>query len=474
MNRISHLLTATLLFACGTVAAQSDDDWQPPKSKPRQDKPQAKSVPRTPDYAVALAKADAEQLGAFATFHRYIWVPTGDVGSVRAVSFAMNTVSRSPLITRPPVVGGVLMRIDLRRYCTLKTLPEYINVWEQLQFDPTFNLLVTKDTLKLVASAFPSLKVEQPRITRKRQEKVNWRLVDCPPYIGENERGQRVKLTQKWAFDVREVGEVVSLSPVDVAKAEILRINGPHLDAVEYLTLQQLTRSNAPVVHYQYFLTRALTAIQGENVTYKNIFGGLYYDFAGVRGLDEAQILKGFGVDKKVFDDLPSDQRAAVFRSNVTKRPRQFEWFPTLATRDGLLSFAFITSDIAKEDIDIGQHPVMNLADFKPRAHEAFIGKPNGTLLFLLLDAKRKLQDKAPDNVARNHLVPAGHSTELEPAISCIWCHGTKAKADGWIPFGNSVTALRKRGLDIFGDASGVSSRRNLVLEPPRLFRVLR
>jgi hypothetical protein len=463
------LLLLLALAALGHAQYFPDDFRFPPPKTPVKVQPKDKPAPilslASPDAAVAAAYADAQANALIAPFLRYIWVPTGLKVDVQATSFTLNTVSRAARPRLPvSLANWQLVRVDLRHYCPLDDLPEYLNVWEKLAFDPHFNLLITQDSLKLLG---PAIGLVEQRVVRKRIEKTNWQLVNCEPYIGENKDGQRVKLTQKWTYDSREVEEVLSLKPVDVSKVDVLRLNGQHLNPTNYAGLQALTRSSAPIVNFRYFQSRALSAIQGDNASFRTVFGGLYYDFVGVKGngkdkqTDEARILQSFGVDRKIFDKLPSDQRSAISRSSITKRPRQFEWFPTLATRGGLTSFAFITSDIGKEDIDPGQHPLMNLVKFKFRAREAIIGKPNGMHLFLLFNGENKLQEKAPDNVARNNLVPGGHSTELEPAISCIWCHGVKSKTDGWMPFGNSVTALRKRRVDIFGDfAKGVDVQR--------------
>lgn len=198
-----------------------------------------------------------------------------------------------------------------------------------------------------------------------------------------------------------------------------------------------------------------------ERPLYDTVYGGRYYEFADIPGggkNDLDTLLTSLGVGgqgksfRQVFDEIPSDQRSAMFKSGVTARMRLVEIFRTLTSRleDSQAIFA-LTSDFGEGDIDVDQSPIANLLKVnKIKAHEAIWERRNGLHGFSLYDGQFKRQDSVPDDVAKDHLAVAPHSGRLQPAFSCIRCHG---KEDGWLPVTNDVKKmLGSRKVDIFGD----------------------
>lgn len=355
--------------------------------------------------AIALALADVRTLPKHdRAYQRYIWIPDGKVESLQEVSLTLNYISRATTIIRPTPVAGQLARVDVRHYAPRDSdRDEWMGTWYNFTFDPRFSLLLTKDTLKFSQGL----------------------IVNVPDF---------------------KDGE------------DVIKVPSPHLDQVAYANLVNETASQAPIVSHRYFIVRALSAIQDKGA-YKTIYGGLYYDFVGIKtgakkGTDEDAMFEQLGVGDvqsgltaaKIFEKLRSDQRVAVFRSNITGRPRRADFVRTLASRDGQ-SIVSVTHDIKQQSIDVGVHPVMNLLDFKDDARELIAEKTNGLHLFALFDGNGKRQDEAPPDVAVDHTIPAPHSTRLQPAIGCIRCH---APDSGWRAVHNDAKKLLGGLLDVF------------------------
>src|SRR5262245_40350477 len=308
-----------------------------------------------PADALALAVADCQTLTPLdRPFVRYLWLPSADVDDARAVSLAVNIPSRSDAIARPlPLGRGRLMvlRIDLRDYASTEAdLGEWIEAWEELQYDPYFSLIVTRDTLSFVARAFPD-HTATGYVTRMRKE-----VVTVPRYLHTD----GYWYTKKWAERLSARVETVRLA--DLKDVELVRLPAPHLDLIQHAALCQLTRSQAPLVTAPYAALRMLTQIQDRGL-YQVLYGGLYYRFAGVRQsdrkkrTDEEQWLRDLGVrDRADYERLRSDQRAAIFRSAVSGRPRLLEFFRTPSGRIDLTTgFTAITRDLRRQDIEIGR-----------------------------------------------------------------------------------------------------------------------
>lgn len=232
----------------------------------------------------------------------------------------------------------------------------------------------------------------------------------------------------------------------------------PHLSPEQASALAGLTLSTGAIYRADFLLVKMLSAIEG----------GKYYEFLQIpRTITEAERKAGLtpqakwlatlGVFERTTQELQADQRAAIFRSLVTGKPRRIDVLFGLG-RGGNL--ATITHDVADEDVAAGQHPIRNLLAFQDRARELIVQRPNGTHAFALTDNRGEFQATAPDNVARDHTVPAPHTARLQPAISCIRCHGPH---DGYQPFGNDVNAILSGRLDVFADVGSGGGREAVI-----------
>lgn len=407
--------------------------------------------------ALALAELDLRSLDRETRLYtRYIWITNGEFEDLQCSSLVLNYISRGTVALRPMPLGkGKLMlaRLDLRHYAPRPTdLLEFTKVWEELRYDPKFNLLFTKDTLKFSGGiSFPK---SQKMVKHKR-------AFESDPYKGKDGKiyywDEKTKdyYLNKWVEEDRteyqEFGKNV----------EVARVIAKHIDPMLISSIIDSTQSVAPVVSHQYFIFRAMSTLQDKGV-YKEVYGGLYYQFAGIKrgfkkGTDEDHLLEKLGVGNveagitasKLFDSLRSDQRVAVFRSGITGKPRRVDLLRTLATREnqGLI---LITHDLKAQDIDIGTHPIMNLLDFKDAAREVIWETLLGLHGFALFNGNGELQDVVPADVAIDHTVPIPNRAELQPAIGCIRCH---AKESGWRILTNDVKKLTK-GVDILNDTS--------------------
>jgi len=234
----------------------------------------------------------------------------------------------------------------------------------------------------------------------------------------------------------------------------------PHLKEEQAVALAGLSLSTGAIYRADFLVVKMLSTLEG----------GKYYDFLQVdRQVSEEEKTRGvtpqdkwlatLGVFEQTTRNLSGDQRSAIFRSAVTGKPRRIDVFYGLGRGGNLCT---ITHDISDEDVGAGQHPIRNLLEFRDSAREIIVERPNGTHAFALTNAQGEFQDAAPDNVARDHTVPAPHTSRLQPAISCIRCHGPH---DGLQPFGNDVKTILKSRLDVFADlgASEQNTREQVV-----------
>src|SRR3990167_1927318 len=142
----------------------------------------------TPADAVRIALADAKTLNPLdAPYARYVYVPIRKGNEhheddARACSGCLHYLSRSNQVglhTRPvPLAGGWVVRVDLRRYCRLRTyftqdLEDWIRFWELFAFDPHFNTLITADMIKLATFS-------EDKIPTIKQHKTDWQWIPGP------------------------------------------------------------------------------------------------------------------------------------------------------------------------------------------------------------------------------------------------------------------------------------------------------
>jgi len=394
-----------------------------------------------PNEALALAKADADTLPREICWcARYIWITSGDIDDARAISDAINRVSRSARIYRPVLIGKdklLVARVELHKYAlTDSDLQELTALWEELQFDPALSFFITKGMIRLALERELPLKGHG---TVKRWMEI---------------AGKKRLIKKREAFDIT----------IDAENIELIRTPDPELDPDLLASLVELTGSNAPLVTDRYFLARVMATIQGKQTTYKEIFGGLYYQFAGIKrgfkkGTDEDNFLESLGIGnvaqgvtaKQVFDKIPSNQKVGVAHSRLHGRPRIVEYLPTIAAEVGQAEgLAVFTLDGFDEDIDVDENPLDNLANFKARAKECIYIRLNGMHGYALFDEQGALADEVPFNVANDRNITQPRTMRLQAAVSCIGCHEAMGQ-DGWHPITNDVAKLDAIGLFPFG-----------------------
>ncbi len=401
----------------------------------------------TENDALAMAALDIQTLAQHdRQYIRYVWITDGEHTSFQSTVLTLNYIGQEQIFVKPYVIGKdklMLLRVDLRTIATdYEPLHEVIHAWEEFRFDPRFNLLLTKDTIDFALGVGVKIPVEQ-------RGKKEWKLVDSAPWT----QGGKTYYKQWVEYDAPGVGIV--------SRDDVTRVIAEHVNLPVLAKLIDETRSQVPVVAHPYFTVRALTQIQDKGV-YKTIYGGLYYRLKGIKrgfkkGSDEDNFLERLGIGnveagvnaKQVFDKAKSDRRTAIFRSNVTGRPRGVDFLRTLVGGDDSEAFVSITHDTRQQDFDIGTHAMMNLVTFKDAGREIIYIDRNGFPGFIAANGEGKFVDEVPFDIAPDHTIPRPYPTRLEGAICCIRCHKNNR---GWIPVGNDVKRLQAKRLDVFND----------------------
>lgn len=361
-------------------------------------KVEASRVPDTTD-AVAWAVQDIMlRPAADRPFLQYLWVPPwGSIAWHQANSFLVNSaVSQSSVIALPEgVAGGWMMVWDLR-----KLAPKDADLQR---------LLIVRNALSFKE---PYFHLELPK-------------------------GQAVACRQYQHID----GKIYHARRF---------VPAPHV-AQGYALLEQETLSFAPLLRADDFLRRIASTVDG----------GLYYHAIGFitngKRLTEKEIFRLVGLDVALSREVEGDDRAAMFQSGVTGKPRMIEQV------QGAVGKARITYDVFDEDVDADRHAVYELLDMVNRARgkELIYERPNGLLGYFLTDGEGKLVDVAPPNLVSDHQTPAPVTKQLYPPLSCIRCHGQNA---GVQIIRNDVTTLLASGrdgdVDVFDDLSNRSTNR--------------
>ncbi len=407
--------------------------------------PAEKDVPQVlpnENQVLAAAAADMYRIPYYERYkYRYVWATSGETDDAQAVAGINGWLSRGTTAVRPEPFGArklILQRVDLTTLAPrTEDFEEFAATWEELRFDPRFNVLLTKATLKfLVGFELPK---GRRTVTKQRDVKIT-----VPAYVHTDGK----TYTGKWVKESYD--EIIEVDPFD--GTDVVRIVRPDLDFQSLSFLIQSTGSQAPVVNLPYFAYRALSTIDGNDGVYKTIWGGLYYRFRGIKsgfkkGSDLDNLLAGFGIGnvaagvtaENVFDQQRSDGRVAVFESIVTKRPRRVDNFRTLNGHINFnSSFGSITHDLNRDGVDVDKNPIMNLLNKFNQfdASELIVEGTTGFHLFAIFDGQGNLLNQVGDNVATDYTVPSGFLANLQPAISCIRCHGPFG---GWQPLTNDV-----------------------------------
>lgn len=456
----------------------------------------------TVNDAVRLCASDLSRMSpAERAVTRYIWIWTGSNEDAKAVAGWLNHLSSSPVPYLPIPAGAaklLVLRVNLLRlYPRPDDLKRGGDAWEEFQFDPKLNLLITKDTLQLLSEsareALPKVKVRRAerkvrtvtkrvavKLSRSKSSGLWWLSRDGGEHWvqEESEEGKALRELSRTGETVEKEEVFTAQSQVeidvgDLESTDVVRVTGAYVDRVAFGALVAGTGSLAPIVSHDYFLFRACSTIKGQGL-YQVIYGGLYNELAGIpragkKGTDLDALFRDLGLGDvakglsaaDIFDQLGSDQRVAVFRSDVTGKPRVVFILKTPIGRNGMQGLLIITGDITDADVDIGTHPILNLEqvfqDFrgqkvKVKAYEAIWERANGAHGFALYNGEGKLLEVAAPDVAADRTVPAPHTLNLQSGISCVRCHTARGH-DGWQPLKNDVQVLLKRyRADVFGD----------------------
>ena len=477
-NLWKYLITPSLLIGYGMLWAYDVHKEQQAANQQQtieQAKSEIKSLP-TPNDAIKMALADANKIDPFnRQYLRYIFIANGSQDAMKVMSLALNYISRGSVIQRPyPLANGHLLRIDLRQYApTDKDLADWIKIWEDFAFDPSFSTLITKDQSDFAIKAvelFPSQEIivtpESVRIRKENRTIVH----NGGRYVYPDDSGRVHDDIAAGTYVVdlefnEKVPAVTRRERKEGANADVLRFNGQHIEQSQFLQLQSMLVTAAPVVETKYFLTRALATIQDKGV-FKTVWGGRYYELRGIKkstikGASDLDVFfEGLGIgnikaglkQEALFDSLRSDQRLAIFRSDITGKPREVSSFHTPADREGG-SWGAITGDVKDADVDIGDRSFANLLTPRRQAREAIFPTRTGFNVFALFNGVGELQDEVPPDIAIDATIPAPYTRRLQSAISCIRCHYAEG-SDGWKSLTNDVTKLMTGRLDIFGDLS--------------------
>lgn len=375
---------------------------------PRPPAPPAEPVDaaRVPDATDAVAWAVQDLLlrpASARPFTRYLWVPPwGDVSWHHVNSFLVNSaVSQSANIILPDgTAGGWLIVWDLSRLA-----PKDADLKR---------LLLTWDAL---AVGEPYFHVKLPAGHAK----------PCRTYQHIDGR----------TYNARHF------------------VPAPHV-AEGYAILEAETISFAPLLRADYFLRRLTTSFDD----------GLYYHFAGFirdgHKLTEAEIFRTVGLDVLLSRAVEGDDRAGMFQSGVTEKPRIVEQV------QGAVGRARITYDVFDEDVSAERHAIYNLLDGpeKSRGKEIIFERANGLHGFILTDGKGQLVTEAPPQLAADHRLPEPKTRRLSPPLSCIRCHASES---GVRTVRNEVPALLAEPADGFDLLDDLSSKAGRVATVDRL-----
>jgi hypothetical protein len=465
-----------------------DKDAKPPEP------PVKIELRQTPNDAVRAAWADlsllieaAKQQGIDldTSGYRYIWTPNATVDEHACVSFVINSVISRSDMNYPPgkprspiqiVDKGRLVRINLRELCPLnkgKDFEEVAKVWDQM-FNPYF--LIEKNEVDKLDQIKQVLIIKQEQVLVRIGTDVLGR-----PDIGaefdivkftdhEGSKFALVRYQDKDAFilvdgKVEIVDRKEQIQEIKVGfKTNVF---GPHIDSETAALLQGAVSDDPrkltvnPIVWCYSLYKGALTQIDG----------GQYYNFKGIRPASEEEKKKGLsdydvfliskGISEKLITELRADQRVAMIKSFVTGKPRRIDFFDRPARTSNNQGLIIVTQDVLDGDYDVKSDPFLNLLNFKVGGKELIYEENNGHLGFILFDGNGNLVDEAPPNLVSDHTIPAPYTKRLQPAISCIRCHGRPGDS-GWKPFENHVRTALASFLNVYDDKGGINQKRDV------------
>jgi hypothetical protein len=396
-----------------------------------------------PDTAVKLAAQDAKALAAVdpvqAANSWYIWMrdPT-DKDFETIYDFVLNNaVSRAPILLRADRVRSeqvLLLRIDKRRWLPEPEDRERFDRIVNGYFDPNF-YVQGADTIGGVAEVVENVDEETQirQLFAEQYPKLVFKEVKS-----KNDKNQVMVATEPYTQDGKDYTAAYVVLPPANAAVAAGTLFGPAVQATAGKDAQDLcaiTGMQIPIVEAERWMVFSLRTLDG----------GLYYKLQGLddgkgKRLTQDEWLSGFGADEKRSIELGGRELIGLWASNVTGKPRRAQFmFGTNMRPSSGQPLIVITQDNLDETKDVAIHPMYSLLDNRYDATEILATRPNGLISYALFDGKGALQDAAPDNLVRDHTVPRPFTSRLEPAISCIRCHGPH---DQWQPMPNQVKTL--------------------------------
>jgi hypothetical protein len=449
------VLAAALVFSAA-LSGLADDDIGPVPAPV-----EVIVLPNASDAArLALADLNGMQASAAAlglefepSYYRYVWNLDANPEDLALVSFVLNSVVNHSDNNFPPgernspiqfVAHGHLIRFDLFALAgnSDKEFERLAKVWDKI-----FNAQFVFEKEITAASVKPVTK----RVTKTRK-------VTKTRQVTKQVRDQFNRLVTKVVdepFEVDETFEVDEIIQEAVNQSIIKKVMLPHIDPDIGDELQAVTIAENPIVWSHALYVKALT----------QTFGGLYYEFLGIRKANEEEkkqgltdqdvFLKKLGVSQAVIDNLKADQRALVLESQVTGKPRRVDMFNRPAPPGKSRGLITITHDMFDEDHEVEADPWLNLLNFKDKGREVIYQLNSAHSGYVLFDGNGNLVDFAPtEKLVADHEIPAPFSPRLEPGMSCLRCHA-KGGQNGWKPFPNDVRDILKKRINIFDDLGG-------------------
>jgi hypothetical protein len=368
--------------------------------------------------------------------------------------------------------NGTLLRYDLSKLAprTIAGVPDVLRMvrtWEKLAEDePWFHTtqkISAGDQVAVVAvDTLKAMNGNTTVRTLKRGDKITI-------------SGERLHNGVVWLSTVGGGLVLASRVEVIVEEAQVFPLNPAGGQAL--VTLATATNSQSPIVHVGHFYSKVLQTLNG----------GMYYDFSFPKEFRTQVVLSSLvgreisdeefkkmsdldkylmmhGADPTLVQAIRSDQKAAVFRSQVTGKIRAFNVFSGAGGRpevnQGLIT---MTEDIGDDERDARKNPIRELLRARYTASEVIPERINGLHSFGLFTGNAPagglpqglLQLAVPDDIARDHTVPPPHTARLQPPIGCYRCHNRPDASRGYIPFNNDVkTMLDATDLDVLGERS--------------------
>lgn len=340
-------------------------------------------------------------------FFKYIWIPSKSPDVAAEVNFTVNEcISRSDLSVRPVVLhGGEFLRYDLRH---LATNLDDLNTLIFLWADIAFD------------DKYFNIQLAETKIL---PVKEFW-------FQGTQYKAKHLRLTQPQHYTEPFGSQILQLSQLQGA------------------------------------IYRADWFIEIANTTLKP---GRYYDFVGIEGDNLERFLAKFDLKLADLDLGLKDERAALFKSKPTGKPRLIKVLTSNVARPSKSrGIVAVTYDITDEQFEAINDPIENLIKFDFAAYEIIADRPNGTHIYTIFNKDGILQKEGDPKIAPDHREPEELGSKvLQSGLSCRRCHGY---GHGWQHFDNDVYTMLKGEFAVFDDLSSNITRNETLVLLSRLY----